>query len=243
MPQRTAMIGSLPEAFGVVKAMRAGSPDWGTGCRQAVPQVPAGITQGRMMKDVDLWLGSPESSGGGDRRNGTCRRRLPCELGDIGPAGPRTRRHCPTAVLGSRAHRARETDRVILAGFVPATRRIGEVLLLPLLRRSVPPATVSRGTGTLDTAIAAFHRRQKKRTRVRGHHTAAEPHCHAAVFHWKAQTTPTIYSVGIKELFLTWITIWYQKNYSTFRTPSHFPGEISGLAPQWVARAAALGRD
>ena len=36
MPQRTAMIGSLPEAFGMMKAMRADGPDWGAGCRRAV---------------------------------------------------------------------------------------------------------------------------------------------------------------------------------------------------------------
>ena len=53
MPQRTAMIDSLPEAFGMVKAMRADSLDWGTGCRQAVHRAPAGIIQGRMAEDVD----------------------------------------------------------------------------------------------------------------------------------------------------------------------------------------------
>ena len=38
MPQRTAVIGSLPEAFRMVKAVRADGPDWGSGCRQAVCQ-------------------------------------------------------------------------------------------------------------------------------------------------------------------------------------------------------------
>ena len=72
----------------------------------------------------------------------------------------RTRRYCPTAVLGSYARRAREIDRVILAGFALglSTRKVGEVLL-PLLGRSVPPATVSRVARTLDAAVAAFHRR------------------------------------------------------------------------------------
>ena len=79
MPQRTATIGSLPEAFGMVKAMRAGGPDWDTGCRQAAREAPAGIIRDRMAEDVDRWPGSPEG------RNGTCRRRLPCEPGDIGP--------------------------------------------------------------------------------------------------------------------------------------------------------------
>ena len=66
---------------------------------------------------------------------------------------PRTRRYCPTAVLGSYARRAREIDRVILAGFVPglSTRKVGEVLL-PLLGRPVSPATVSRVARTPDAA-------------------------------------------------------------------------------------------
>ena len=36
---------------------------------------------------------STAGRGGGDRRNGTRRRRLPCEPGDIGPEVPRIRRH------------------------------------------------------------------------------------------------------------------------------------------------------
>ena len=161
MPQRTATIESLPEAFGMVKAMQADGLDWGTGCRQAARQALAEIIQGRMAEDVDHWLGSPAGRGGRDRRNGTYPRRLLCELGDIELEVPRTRRHCPTAVLGSYARRAREIDRVILAGFVLglSTRKIGEVLL-PLLGRPVSPATVSRVAGTLDAAVAAFHRRR-----------------------------------------------------------------------------------
>ena len=160
MPQRTAMIESLSEAFEMVKAMQADGLDWGVDCRQAACQALAGIIQGRMAEDVDRWLDGPEGRDGGDRRNGTYRRRLPCELGDIKLEVPRTRRYCPTAVLGSYARSAREIDRVILAGFVPglSTRRIGEVLL-PLLGRPILPATVSRVAGTLDAAVAAFHRR------------------------------------------------------------------------------------
>ena len=144
----------------MVKAMRADGPDWGADCRQAARQALAGIIRDRMAEDVDRWLDGPDGRGGGDRRNGTCRRSLLCELGDIELEVPRTRRFCPTAVLGSYARRAREIDRVILAGFVLglSTRKVGEVLL-PLLGRPVPPATVSRVARTLDAAVAAFHRR------------------------------------------------------------------------------------
>ena len=69
----------------MVKAMRAGGPDWGTGCRQVAREAPAGIIRDRMAEDVDRWLDSPECRNGRDRRNGTCRRRLLCEPGDIGP--------------------------------------------------------------------------------------------------------------------------------------------------------------
>ena len=160
MPQRTATIESLPEAFGMLKEMRADGPDWGTGCRQAARQALAEIIRGRMAEDVDLWLDGPEGRGGGDRRNGTCPRNLLCGLGDIELEVPRTRRCCPTAVPGSCARRAREIDRVILAGFVPglSTRKVGGVLP-PLLGCPVPPATVSRVARTLDAAVAAFHRR------------------------------------------------------------------------------------
>ena len=73
---------------------------------------------------------------------------------------PRTRRCCPTAVLGSCARRAREIDRVILASFMlgPFNRKVGEILP-PLLGRPLSPATVSRVARTLDAAVAAFHRR------------------------------------------------------------------------------------
>ena len=160
MPRRTATIESLPEAFGMLKEMRADGPDWGTDCREAARQALAGIIRDRMAEDVDQWLDGPEGRGRGDRRNGTYRRRLLCGLGDIELEVPRTRRYCPTAVLGSYARRAREIDRVILAGFALglSTRKVGEVLL-PLLGRPVSPATVSRVARTLDAAVAAFHRR------------------------------------------------------------------------------------
>ena len=98
-----------------------------------------------------------------DRRNGTYRRCLLSELGDIELNVPRTRRFCPTEVLKSYARRAPEIDRAILAGFVPglSTRKVGEVLLA-LPGRPVSAATVSRVARTLDLAVDAFHRRPLK---------------------------------------------------------------------------------
>jgi len=76
---------------------------------------------------------------------------------------PRTRRYSPTGVLRAYARREAEIDRVILAGFVLglSTRKVGETLLA-MLGREISAATVSRVAKTLDTAVAAFHRRPLK---------------------------------------------------------------------------------
>ena len=65
MPPHTATAGSLPEASGMVKAMRADGPDWGTGYLRAGRRAPAGIIRGGMAEDVDRRLGSPEGRVGG----------------------------------------------------------------------------------------------------------------------------------------------------------------------------------
>ena len=76
---------------------------------------------------------------------------------------PRTRRYSPTGVLRAYARREAEIDRVVLAGFVLglSTRKVGETLLA-MLGREISATTVSRVAKTLDTAVAAFHRRPLK---------------------------------------------------------------------------------
>ncbi len=77
-----------------------------------------------------------------DRRNGTCRRCLLGEPGDIERDVPRTRHFCPTGVPKGSARRAPEIDRAIPAGAVPglSTRKVGEGLLaaLPVVRHGIP---------------------------------------------------------------------------------------------------------
>ena len=160
MPQQAVTIETLPQAFEVVKEMQADGLDRGEGYRPLGRQALAGIIEGRMAEAVDRWL---DTLDGSDRRNGTCRRCLLSELGDIELNVPRTRHVCPTEVLKSYARRAPEIDRAILAGFVPglSTRKVGEVLLA-LPGRPVSAATVSRVARTLDLAVAAFHRRPLK---------------------------------------------------------------------------------
>ena len=105
-----------------------------------------------MAEDVDRWLDNLDGAAASDRRNGAYRRNLLSELGDIELKVPRTRRYCPVSVIRSYARRAPEIDRVILAGFVLSTRKVGETLL-SLLGRPIAPTTVSRVTKTLDAAV------------------------------------------------------------------------------------------
>ena len=149
MPQ-TATIKSLAEAFEVVKAMQTDGLDWGEDYRPLGRRALAEIIE--VAEDVDRWLGNLDGAAASDRRNGAYRRNLLSELGDIELKVPRTRRYCPVSVIRSYARRAPEIDRVILAGFVLSTRKVGEALL-SLLGRPVAPTTVSRVT--LDAAVQA----------------------------------------------------------------------------------------
>ena len=95
-----------------------------------------------------------------DRRNGSYRRHLLTELGDIELAVPRTRRFAPIAVVRAYARRPEQVDRMILACFVLglSVRKVGEALL-PILGRPISPATVSTVAKQLDAVVAAFHAR------------------------------------------------------------------------------------
>jgi putative transposase len=160
MSQRAATITSLPVAFDVVKAMQADGLDWSEGFRPLGRQAVAEIIEQQMAKAIDVYLDQLETDDAADRRNGYYRRHLLTELGDIELDVPRTRRYSPVEVVRAYARRTRELDRVILSGFVLglSTRKVGETLL-SILGRPVSPATVSQVAKTLDTAVAAFHRR------------------------------------------------------------------------------------
>ena len=165
MPQQAATIRSLPRALAMVKAMQADGLEWGEGYRPLGRQALAEIIQAQMAAAVDARLDRLAMADAPDRRNGTYRRHLLTELGDIELAVPRTRRYCPTEVLRAYSRRAGEIDRMILAGFVLglSTRKVGETLLA-LLGRKVSATTVSQVAKTLDGAVTAFHRRPLKDT-------------------------------------------------------------------------------
>ena len=163
MPQRAATIESLPMAFAFVKAMRADGLEWGEGYRPLGRAAIARIVEEEMAAAVDRHLEALDGEGEPDRRNGTYPRRLLTELGDIELRVPRTRRYSPVEAARLCAPQPR-VDRAILAGFVLppllglSTRKVGETLLA-LLGRPVSATTVSRVAKTLDSAVAAFHRR------------------------------------------------------------------------------------
>jgi putative transposase len=147
-------------AFEIVKAMQAQGLDWGEGYRPLGRQALQEIIEEQMYAAVDRHLDQLGADDAADRRNGYYRRHLLTELGDIELNVPRTRRYSPVEVIRAYARRTPQIDRVILAGFVLglSTRKVGETLLA-LLGRPVSAATVSHVAKTLDTAVAAFHRR------------------------------------------------------------------------------------
>jgi transposase-like protein len=150
-------------AFEMVKAMQADGLEWGEGYRPLGRQAVAAIIEEQMATAVDRYLAELDGDDEPDRRNGHYKRHLLTTLGDIELCVPRTRRYSPTGVLRAYARREAEIDRVILAGFVLglSTRKVGETLLA-MLGREISAATVSRVAKTLDTAVAAFHRRPLK---------------------------------------------------------------------------------
>ena len=159
MPQAVT-IRSLPRAFELVKGMQAQGLEWGESYRPLGRQAIAAVLAGRMGEAIDDHLDRMAALDQADRRNGSYRRHLLTELGEIELLVPRTRRFAPIAVLRAYARRAEHLDRMILACFVLglSTRKVGEALL-PILGRPISPATVSTVAKQLDVVVAAFHAR------------------------------------------------------------------------------------
>jgi putative transposase len=118
------------------------------------------IVENRMAEAVDAHLERMAEPEMATRRNGSYKRRLLTDLGDIELEVPRTRRYSPVSVIRAYGRRAGEVDSMILACFVLglSTRKVAEALL-PVLGRPVSASTVSAVAKTLDKAVAAFHRR------------------------------------------------------------------------------------
>ena len=153
-------IKSLPAAFAMLKAMQPDGLEWGEDYRPFARKALAEIIEGRMRAGVDAHLLRGAERGAADRRNGTYRRRILTELGDIELSVPRTRTYSPVSVVRAYARRAAHVDRMILACFVLglSTRKVAAALL-PVLGRPVAASTVSQVAKSLDAVVAAFHRR------------------------------------------------------------------------------------
>ena len=167
MPQAVT-IRSLPRAFDLVKGMQAQGLEWGEGYRSLGRDAIGAILRSQMDQAIDEHLDRMAALDEADRRNGSYRRHLLSELGDIELAVPRTRRFAPVDVLRAYARRPAQVDRMILSCFVLglATRKVGEALL-PILGRPISPTTVSTVAKQLDALVAAFHARPlKQRYRV-----------------------------------------------------------------------------
>ena len=162
MPQAVT-IRSLPRAFELVKAMQAQGLEWGEGYRGLGREAIAGILQDQMAQAIDDHLDRMAVLDQADRRNGSYRRHLLTELGDIELTVPRTRRFAPLTVVRAYARRPEQIDRMILSCFVLglSVRKVSEALL-PILGRPISPATVSTVAKQLDAVVAAFHARPLK---------------------------------------------------------------------------------
>jgi len=105
MPQAVT-IASLPRAFELVKGMQGQGLEWGEGYRGLGREAIAIILQSQMGQAVDEHLDRMAALDAADRRNGSYRRHLLTELGEIELAVPRTgalpRLRCCAPMRGAR---------------------------------------------------------------------------------------------------------------------------------------------
>jgi putative transposase len=158
--RHSIIIDSLPQAFKVIKEMNLNTDQDDSDYRTAGRRSLETILEGRMQERISFYLDEMSRLGEADRRNGYFSRHLVTELGDIELHIPRTRHFSPIRIVRAYARRAPHIDRMILACFVLgiSTRKVATALL-PVLGEPVSAATVSRVAKSLDTVVAAFHRR------------------------------------------------------------------------------------
>jgi len=157
--QRTAAVRTMAQAERILKQMNVQGWEWAA-AQEAGREGIRRVLEGRMWALVGNRIAELATEGVSDRRNGSYRRHLLTSLGAIELHVPRGRSCSAAEVLTRYARREASVDRLILACFVLglSTRKVGEALLA-ILGERVSPATVSRVAQTLDSAVAAFHRR------------------------------------------------------------------------------------
>ena len=102
---RSATIKSLPRAFRMMKAMQAQGIEWGEDYRHAAGAALKDFLEGRMAAEIDRHLAEMAGRGATDWRNGTYRRWLMTEMGEIELSVPRTRSFDALAVVRAFARR------------------------------------------------------------------------------------------------------------------------------------------
>ena len=99
------MIESIPQAYRMLKQMRAQELEWGEDYRRAGAEALKGVLERGMAARTDGHLEEMAERGEADRRNGSYGRWLMTELGEIEFRVPRTRRYSALGVV--RAYAAR----------------------------------------------------------------------------------------------------------------------------------------
>lgn len=163
MPQSSAAITNVSQAFEVINEMRLEGVEWSEDYRVHGRKALKLVLEEQMNNHIDHYLEDVARRGGVDRRNGSFSRHLLTELGDIELSVPRTRHYSAVKVVRAYARRTQQIDRMILACFVLgiSTRKISEALM-PVLGEPVSASTVSRIGKKLDKVVKAFHRRPLK---------------------------------------------------------------------------------
>ncbi len=95
---RTVTLKSLPRAFAMIREIEHQGYDWGEDYRRAGRAAVVDVLEGRLVEAVDRHIERISAGEVADRRNGSYRRWLMTELGDIELSVPRTRHYGPLVV-------------------------------------------------------------------------------------------------------------------------------------------------
>jgi transposase-like protein len=158
------VIDSVPQAYEVIKEMNLDTDQEDSEYPSAGRRSLETILEERMQERISWYLDQMARLAEPDRRNGYFSPHLVTELGDIELHAPRTRRFIPVLIVRAYGRRAPQIDGMILACFVLriSTRKVAQALL-PVLGEPVSAPRVSPVAKSLNTAVAAFHRRTIKR--------------------------------------------------------------------------------
>lgn len=152
------MISTVKQAFREIKHFSL--DEWEGDYRASARDALKAILETRMGNAVDRCLEQLREACVPDRRNGSYRRHLLTELGDLELCIPRTRTFSPIAILRRFSRRVVHVERMILMAFILglSTRKVSRALL-PVLGEPISAQTVSRISRQLDQAVTAYHER------------------------------------------------------------------------------------